>query len=124
MKTELKNKGRSRTTKLVSPRLRPATARLPRQPRGSPTLTFVNDAAIRAAAENVTKDKDPVRAESAPGDMLQLYLREIGEVKLLTPDEEIALAKRIRKGDKKAREEMIKANLRLVVKIARDYEGF
>lgn len=54
---------------------------------------------------------------------IKLYLREIGQVKLLTPQEEIALAARIKKGDRKAREQMIKANLRLVVKIARDYEG-
>jgi RNA polymerase primary sigma factor len=54
---------------------------------------------------------------------LKLYLREIGKVKLLSPEDEVQLAKRIRKGDKKAREQMIKANLRLVVKIARDYEG-
>lgn len=54
---------------------------------------------------------------------IKLYLREIGQVKLLTPQEEIDLAARIKKGDKKAREQMIKANLRLVVKIARDYEG-
>ncbi len=54
---------------------------------------------------------------------IKLYLREIGQVKLLTPLEEIQLAARIKKGDKKAREQMIKANLRLVVKIARDYEG-
>jgi len=54
---------------------------------------------------------------------IKLYLREIGQVKLLTPQEEIALAARIKKGDKKARELMIKANLRLVVKIARDYDG-
>jgi len=54
---------------------------------------------------------------------IKLYLREIGQVKLLTPQEEIELAERIKKGDKKAREHMIKANLRLVVKIARDYEG-
>jgi RNA polymerase primary sigma factor len=54
---------------------------------------------------------------------IRLYLREIGLVKLLTPQEEIVLAARIKKGDKKAREQMIKANLRLVVKIARDYEG-
>jgi RNA polymerase primary sigma factor len=66
---------------------------------------------------------EPVRFESAQGNMLQLYLREIGQVKLLTPAEEIALAKQIKKGDEAAREHMIKANLRLVVKIARDYEG-
>src|SRR5262245_4664083 len=54
---------------------------------------------------------------------IKLYLREIGQVKLLTPLEEIELADRIKKGDKKAREQMIKANLRLVVKIAHDYEG-
>ena len=54
---------------------------------------------------------------------LELYLQEVGRVKLLTPAEEIALAKRIKKGDEQAREHMIKANLRLVVKIARDYEG-
>ncbi len=54
---------------------------------------------------------------------IKLYLREIGQVQLLTPQQEIELAARIKKGDKKAREQMIKANLRLVVKIARDYEG-
>jgi RNA polymerase primary sigma factor len=53
---------------------------------------------------------------------LQLYLREIGQVKLLTPEEEIALARRIKHGDRQARERMINANLRLVVKIAREYE--
>lgn len=68
----------------------------------------------------------PVERErsSYDGDTaIKLYLREIGQVKLLTPQEEIELAARIKKGDKKAREQMIKANLRLVVKIARDYEG-
>jgi RNA polymerase primary sigma factor len=54
----------------------------------------------------------------------QLYLREIAQTNLLTPDEEVMLAKRIQRGDKAARERMIKANLRLVVKIARDYEGY
>jgi RNA polymerase primary sigma factor len=54
---------------------------------------------------------------------MKLYLREIGQVKLLTVAEEIELAARIKAGDRKAREQMIKANLRLVVKIARDYEG-
>jgi len=74
------------------------------------------------AAPNVAPS-EPVASESIRGDTLQLYLREIGQVKLITPQEEIALAKRIKKGDRKAREKMITANLRLVVKIARDYEG-
>ncbi len=54
---------------------------------------------------------------------IKLYLREIGQVKLLTPQEEIELAAKIKQGNKKAREQMIKANLRLVVKIAHDYDG-
>src|SRR3954466_4787298 len=57
-------------------------------------------------------------------DAYNLYMREVGETELLTKKEEIDLAKRIRKGDKAAREQMIKANLRLVVKIARDYENY
>jgi RNA polymerase primary sigma factor len=56
--------------------------------------------------------------------MLTLYLREIGPIKLLTREEEIDLARRAQHGDDAARELMIKSNLRLVVKIARDYEGF
>src|SRR6202142_2169663 len=44
---------------------------------------------------------------------IKLYLREIGQVKLLTPQEEIELAARIKKGDKKGRDKMIKANPRL-----------
>jgi RNA polymerase primary sigma factor len=57
-----------------------------------------------------------------PRDAFRLYVREIGQTALLTPAEEVTLAKRIKRGDKAAREHMIKANLRLVVKIARDYE--
>src|ERR1700749_1944406 len=52
---------------------------------------------------------------------IKLYLREIGHIKLLTPQEEIDLAARIKKGNKEARAQMIEANLRLVVKIAHDY---
>lgn len=54
---------------------------------------------------------------------LTLYLREVGRVKLLTPQEEIELAAKIKKGSAKAREHMIKANLRLVVKMAHEYDG-
>ena len=52
---------------------------------------------------------------------LQLYLREINQTRLLTPEEEVALARRIRKGDLLARDEMIRCNLRLVVSIAKNY---
>jgi RNA polymerase primary sigma factor len=76
---------------------------------------------VLVAREIEPLDLNP--AATPRGDALQLYLREIGQVNLLTPQEEIALAKRIKRGDKRAREHMIKANLRLVVKIARDYEG-
>ena len=54
---------------------------------------------------------------------VRVYLREISQTDLLTQAEEADLAARIRAGDRKAREHMIKANLRLVVKIARDYAG-
>ena len=53
-----------------------------------------------------------------------LYLREVGRVGLLSAGEEVELARRIQAGDELAREHMIRANLRLVVKIAREYEGF
>lgn len=55
---------------------------------------------------------------------LKIYLREISKTDLLTPKEEVALAEKIRQGDKKARSHMIKANLRLVVKIAQDYSNY
>jgi RNA polymerase primary sigma factor len=54
---------------------------------------------------------------------IKIYLREIGQIALLTPAEEIELAARIKKGDKEARAKMIRANLRLVVKIAHDYNN-
>lgn len=55
---------------------------------------------------------------------LQLYLQEIGKTPLLTVAEEVTLARKIRRGDKAARDHMISANLRLVVKIAMDYKDF
>ena len=54
---------------------------------------------------------------------IKLYLNEIGKTPLLTVQEEIVLAARIKKGDEEAEQHMIKANLRLVVKIARDYDN-
>ena len=56
-------------------------------------------------------------------DSLRLYLRSIGRVELLTAEQEVALAKRIERGDMQAKQEMIEANLRLVVSIAKSYLG-
>jgi RNA polymerase primary sigma factor len=56
-------------------------------------------------------------------DSLRLYLREIGKVNLLTADQEVTLAKRIERGDMRAKTAMIEANLRLVVSIAKGYLG-
>jgi RNA polymerase primary sigma factor len=56
-------------------------------------------------------------------DSLRLYLREIGKVPLLTADQEVALAKRIERGDMSAKQHMTEANLRLVVSIAKGYLG-
>src|SRR5271167_4345456 len=61
------------------------------------------------------QDSDPI---------IKIYLREIMETPLLTRQEEIELAARIKKGDGEARALMIKANLRLVVKISHDYANF
>jgi len=56
-------------------------------------------------------------------DSLRLYLRSIGRVDLLTADEEVSLAKRIERGDMAAKTQMVEANLRLVVSIAKGYLG-
>ena len=57
------------------------------------------------------------------GDSVQMYLREIGRVSLLSGDEEVTLAKMKDKGDPRAKQKMIEANLRLVVSIAKKYVG-
>ncbi|HDS01445.1 MAG TPA: sigma-70 family RNA polymerase sigma factor [candidate division Zixibacteria bacterium] len=54
---------------------------------------------------------------------LDLYLQEIGETPLLTPDEEVSLAKRIHQGDELALEKLTKANLRFVVSVAKQYQN-
>jgi len=55
---------------------------------------------------------------------LRIYLREIAKTELLTREQELELAEKIKQGDKKARSLMIRANLRLVVKIAQDYANY
>jgi RNA polymerase primary sigma factor len=118
MNITLKQRHRTNARKPVAAHSRLGTPRLSRrfeEPAGP---------AITAPVNPPSEELNAASTESLHGDPLQLYLREIGRVKLLTPQEEIVLARRIRRGDKQAREQMIKANLRLVVKIARDYQGF
>src|SRR3954447_14297677 len=66
---------------------------------------------------------DDAQFATVTTDTLQLFLNEIGRHRLLTPSEEIDLAKRIERGDLGAKDRMINANLRLVVSIAKKYQG-
>ncbi|MBD5779404.1 sigma-70 family RNA polymerase sigma factor [Pelagicoccus sp. NFK12] len=70
----------------------------------------------------VTEKKE--KAELPERNSIKTYLHEIGKIPLLTPAQEITLARRIQAGEKEARDLMIKSNLRLVVKIAHDYKDF
>ena len=110
MKNTFKRTNRSRITNLTPPRVRLTPPRSPHRPHAATPVP-------------TTTTASPAQTDLPRGDALHLYLNEIGQVKLLTPQEELALARRVRRGDQQAREHMIKANLRLVVKIARDYEG-
>ena len=74
----------------------------------------LSDEELAITAENVDAFAD---------DSVRLYLREIGKIPLLTPEEEAELAQRIVKGDKKAKDKMVESNMRLVVSIAKRYGG-
>jgi RNA polymerase primary sigma factor len=123
----------ARVSKLATPRagrapVRPVTPTAPPPHRATKASASTSEREERAApAASVTRSEQSPstaeRREYGTDSAFRLYIREVGETKLLTPEEEIKLARRIQKGDAKAREHMIKANLRLVVKIARDYEG-
>jgi RNA polymerase primary sigma factor len=90
---------------------------------------------LEAGVEVVSADGKPDGVQQAPKrpdidltvepslDSLRLYLRSIGRVDLLTADQEVALARRIERGDMGAKQQMIEANLRLVVSIAKGYLG-
>jgi RNA polymerase primary sigma factor len=97
-------------------------------PTAAEAQTATLSAAPIDAPPSFLEKSEPAAAEPpiAHGERsnLQLYLQEIGKTPLLTIDEEVSLARRIRRGDKSARDHMIKANLRLVVKIAMDYKDF
>jgi len=74
----------------------------------------------RAAAQQAALNIDLSKLSA---DSIQMYLKEIGKVPLLTGDEEVELAKRKEKGDKEAEKKIIEANLRLVVSIAKKFAG-
>ena len=71
----------------------------------------------------IDMDKKRVDLGELAGDNIQMYLREIGKVPLLTGEEEMELAKRKEKGDREAEKKLIEANLRLVVSIAKKFVG-
>src|SRR5438477_2485362 len=78
-----------------------------------------------AVVRNAIAENAPALEESheISTDSLQLFLKDIGKVELLTAAEEVELAKRIERGDHRAKQEMVEANLRLVVSIAKRYRN-
>ena len=76
-----------------------------------------------AEAEEEIIDPVELAAEYNLDDPVRMYLKEIGQIPLLTAEEELALAKRVSEGDEKAKKQLTEANLRLVVSIAKKYSG-
>lgn len=72
---------------------------------------------------NVLDKEKPVKEESYSGDILRTYFNEISGIDVLTVEEEVDLAKRIEAGDEQAKSELITANLKLVVNIAKSFIG-
>ncbi len=83
-------------------------------------LEMTDDCCKENAPDATYVNGDLVHATT---DALQLFLNEAGRYKLLTATEEVALAKRIERGDKQAKDLMVNSNLRLVVSIAKKYQG-
>jgi len=81
---------------------------------------LAEEAEAEAEAEEAAEEAETYVAEST-GDVTQIYLNEIGQSPLLTPDQERALSRRVVQGDFEARQKMIEHNLRLVVNIAKHY---
>jgi RNA polymerase primary sigma factor len=75
------------------------------------------------AAEEEDDPAEEIEAQEVSTDALQLFLKDVGRVDLLTAAQEVELAKRIERGDHRAKQEMVEANLRLVVSIAKRYRN-
>jgi len=73
--------------------------------------------------EALVANQDTSYLDDISDDSVRLYLREIGKIPLLTSEEELTLANRVVAGEKKAKDEMAEANMRLVVSIAKRYSG-
>ena len=87
-------------------------------------LPEVEDLAeIEEVTEEEITDTDALMDNFSTDDPVRMYLKEIGKVPLLTPEEEVALAIRMSEGDEEAKHRMTEANLRLVVSIAKRYVG-
>jgi RNA polymerase primary sigma factor len=89
------------------------------------SIEIVEDPSETDTAVAVAKDVDAIEATVVEGidDPVKVYLKEIGRVPLLTPEEEVELAIRMAEGDVFARKRLSEANLRLVVSIAKRYVG-
>ena len=78
---------------------------------------------LRALEEEELVDPVDLAAEYSLDDPVRMYLKEIGQIKLLSAEEEVELAKRVSEGDQQAKNKLTEANLRLVVSIAKKYSG-
>ena len=78
---------------------------------------------LRGIKEEELIDPVDLAAEYSLDDPVRMYLKEIGQVKLLSAEEEVELAKRVSEGDQEAKNKLTEANLRLVVSIAKKYSG-
>jgi RNA polymerase primary sigma factor len=88
-----------------------------------PTETETEKKASVPRAKKAAATQTEEVATDASVDSLRLYLRSIGRVELLTAEQEVELAKRIERGDDRAKQHMVEANLRLVVSIAKNHVG-
>lgn len=78
---------------------------------------------LRLVEEEKVIDAGEIAESMSANDPVRMYLKEIGKIPLLTAEEELALAKRLEAGDEEAHNQMVEANLRLVVSIAKRYVG-
>ncbi len=139
-KSSTDRRGRSSSTRplmlkrarRVSGPVTPATAGTPMNPVTTPVAILSTPGPVVTTAAPVSVPRVNVeptperetRSIAKDGEFnLRRYLREISDVALLTPEQEVQLAARIQAGDEQARDHMIRANLRLVVKIAKDFDG-